>query len=130
MFPCITSLPYVQCWKTKKWKIMWSAWPSPNQENQLAVPDCECDLIQNMWIKIQKYNAFLNNTKYRSTAAHACRKILLKWVPSACGYSWGNQSQGTWSSRLGVGLEIDSLILQKHIIEKLNDICQIMGISR
>jgi hypothetical protein len=40
--------------------------------------------------------------KNSPTVNHACRKIRLKWVPSAWG-CWATLSPGVWSSRLGVG---------------------------
>jgi hypothetical protein len=46
--------------------------------------------------------------KNSPTVTHACRKMRLKWVPSAWGYSWATLCPGiintvTWSSRLRVG---------------------------
>jgi hypothetical protein len=61
--------------------------------------------------------------KNSPTVTYACRKRLLKWVPSAWGYSWATLSPGVidteaWFSRLGLGGGLTIQPCKKVIVTK------------
>jgi hypothetical protein len=71
------------------------------------------NVLRFLRLKTKQVSVWRQENKNSATAAHACRKRRLKWVPSAWGYNWAILSPGdinteAWSSRLGVERRVNN----------------------